>query len=63
MHRGVMYSIKMCIRDRAWQRWWAVEDAPTGEWLVCWPGRIVVLEPDFELTQTQMTLAAEKLAP
>ena len=49
--------------EQAWQRWWAVEDAPTGEWLVCWPGRIVVLEPGFYLTEEQMTLAAEKLAP
>ena len=49
--------------EQAWQRWLAVEDAPTGEWLVCWPGRIVELEPNFELTQAQMTQAAEKLAP
>ena len=46
--------------EQAWQRWWAVEDAPTGEWLVCWPGRIVVLEPGFELTREQIAKAAEK---
>ena len=49
--------------EQVWQRWWAVEDTPTGEWLLCWPGRIVELEPGFDLTQAQMTLAAEKLAP
>ena len=49
--------------ERAWRRWRAVEDTPTGDWLLCWPGRIVVLEPGFELTQAQMALAGEKLAP
>ena len=36
---------------------------PSSTYLICWPGRLVELEPDFELTQEQMTLAAEKLAP
>ena len=49
--------------ERAWRRWRAVENVPTGDWLLCWPGRIVVLEPSFELTQAQMALAGEKLAP
>lgn len=49
--------------ERAWRRWRAVENVPTGDWLLCWPGRIVVLEPGFELTQAQMALAGEKLAP
>lgn len=48
--------------EQAYQLWAGGERAST-TYLVCWPGRIVELEPDFELTQTQMTLAAEKLAP
>lgn len=49
--------------ERAWQRWRAVENVPTGDWLLCWPGRVVVLEPGFELTEAQIALAGEKLAP
>ncbi|WP_191398394.1 DUF2812 domain-containing protein [Flavonifractor sp. An306] len=48
--------------ERAYQLWVGGE-MPSSTYLICWPGRLVELEPDFELTQEQMTLAAEKLAP
>lgn len=48
--------------EQAYQLWAGGERAST-TYLVCWPGRIVELDPDFHLTEEQMTLAAEKLAP
>ena len=48
--------------EQAYQLWAGGERA-SDTYLVCWPGRIVELEPTFELTEEQMTLAAEKLAP
>lgn len=46
---------------RAYQLWAGGEPATT--YLICWQGRIVELDPTFALTQEQMTIAAEKLAP
>lgn len=48
--------------EQAWQLW-VGDEQPSTTYLVRWPGRIVELEPTFELTETQMTKAAEKLAP
>lgn len=48
--------------EQAYQLW-VGDEQPSTTYLVCWPRRIVELEPTFELTQAQMTLAAEKLAP
>ena len=48
--------------EQAYQLWAGGERAST-TYLVCWPGRIVELEPDFALTRAQMGKAAEKLAP
>lgn len=48
--------------EQAYQLWAGGERAST-TYLVCWPGRIVELDPTFALTQEQMTIAAEKLAP
>ena len=48
--------------EQAYQLWAGGERA-SDTYLVCWPGRIVELEPTFELTEEQMILAAEKLAP
>ena len=47
--------------ERAYQLWAGGEPATT--YLICWQGRIVELDPTFALTQEQMTIAAEKLAP
>ena len=48
--------------EQAYQLWAGGERAST-TYLVCWPGRIVELDPDFHLTEEQMTLAAAKLVP
>ena len=48
--------------ERAYQIWVGGK-MPSSTYLVCWPGRLVELDPDFELTEEQMTMAAEKLAP
>lgn len=48
----------------AWQRYAGGEDGePTGDYLLSWPGRLVTLECDWELTAEQMAAAGAKLAP
>ena len=48
----------------AWQRYAGGEDGePTGDYLLSWPGRLVTLECDWELTAEQMAIAGAQLAP
>ena len=47
--------------ERAWQLQRVGE--PTETWLLAWPGRLVELDAGLELTEAQMALAGEKLAP
>lgn len=48
----------------AWQRYAGGEKGePTGDYLLSYPGRLVVLECDWELTAEQMAAAGAKLAP
>lgn len=47
----------------AWQRYAGGENGePTGDYLLSYPGRLVVLECDWELTAEQMAIAGAKLA-
>ena len=46
-----------------WQRYAGGETGePTGDYLISYPGRLVVLECDWELTAEQMAIIGEKLA-
>ena len=48
----------------AWQRYAGGETGePTGDYLLSYPGRLVVLECDWELTAEQMAVAGAKLVP
>lgn len=48
----------------AWQRYAGGENGePTGDYLLSWPGRLVTMECDWELTAEEMAVAGEKLAP
>ena len=47
--------------ERAWQLQRVGE--PTETWLLAWSGRLVELDAGLELTEEQMALAGEKLAP
>ena len=48
----------------AWQRYAGGENGePTGDYLLSWPGRLVTLECDWELTAEQMAIAGAQLAP
>ena len=48
----------------AWQRYAGGEDGePTGDYLLSYPGRLVALECDWELTAEEMAVAGAKLAP
>ena len=48
----------------AWQRYAGGEDGePTGDYLLSYPGRLVTLECDWELTAEEMAAAGAKLAP
>ena len=48
----------------AWQRYAGGENGePTGDYLLSYPGRLVVLECDWELTAEQMAIAGAQLAP
>lgn len=48
----------------AWQRYAGGENRePTGDYLLSWPGRLVTLECDWELTAEQMAIAGAQLAP
>ena len=47
----------------AWQRYAGGETGePTGDYLLSYPGRLVVLECDWELTAEEMAIAGAKLA-
>ena len=47
----------------AWQRYAGGENGePTGDYLLSYPGRLVVLECDWELTAEEMAIAGAKLA-
>ena len=50
--------------QEAWQRYVGGENGePTGDYLLSFPGRLVTLKCDWELTAEEMAVAGAKLAP
>lgn len=56
---GVLFGAQ-----EAWQRYVGGESGdPTGDYLLSYPGRLVTIECDWELTAEEMAVAGAKLAP